>query len=58
MQRWLAAHGQPHDVVIGVARHTDSVTAHAWVDAGGESSDRAYTELHRLPPPMHETNGR
>jgi hypothetical protein len=51
MQRWLVAHGQPHDVVIGVARRAGNVTAHAWVDGGTESSDKAYTELHRLPPP-------
>jgi hypothetical protein len=51
MQRWLVAHGQPHDVVIGVARHDDTVMAHAWVDGGGEPSGETYTELHRLPPP-------
>jgi hypothetical protein len=51
MQRWLLAHGQPHDVVIGVARQDDTVMAHAWVEGGGDASEETYTELHRLPPP-------
>jgi hypothetical protein len=55
MQRWLLAHGQPHDVVIGVARQDDTVMAHAWVDGGGEPGEQTYTELHRLPPPAGAT---
>jgi hypothetical protein len=47
LQRWLAAHGSPHDVVIGVTAPTNGFTAHAWLD--GEDDARRYAELTRLP---------
>jgi hypothetical protein len=50
LQRWLAAHGRPHDVVVGVARREGSVTAHAWLDFESESSGHDFGELLRLPP--------
>lgn len=47
LQRWLAAHGSPHDVVIGVTAPADGFAAHAWLD--GEDDARWYVELTRLP---------
>jgi Transglutaminase-like superfamily len=47
LQRWLADHGRPLDVVIGV-KHDDVVRAHAWLEP--EDND-GYVDLHRLAPP-------
>ncbi|WP_041794870.1 lasso peptide biosynthesis B2 protein [Modestobacter italicus] len=51
LQTWLAAHGVPCEVVVGVAPTADGVAAHAWLDveAGDETALR-YVELHRLAP--------
>jgi hypothetical protein len=49
LQRWLAAHDRPHDVIIGVARPDDGFAAHAWLDF--ENASQPYAEVHRLPPP-------
>jgi Transglutaminase-like superfamily len=46
LQRWLAAHGDPRDVVIGTTG-TSAFEAHAWLE--GEDAGH-YTELTRLPP--------
>jgi Transglutaminase-like superfamily len=46
LQRWLAAHGDLRDVVIGTTGAT-AFEAHAWLD--GEEAER-FTELTRLPP--------
>jgi hypothetical protein len=51
LQRWLAAHGQPHDVVIGVAPGGERIDAHAWVEGTQDAGLESYVELHRLPPP-------
>jgi Transglutaminase-like superfamily len=51
LQCWLAAHGQPHDVVIGVAPGGGGIDAHAWVEGTQDTGLEAYVELHRLPPP-------
>jgi hypothetical protein len=32
LQRWLSAHGAPHEVLIGVAGGTNQIAAHAWID--------------------------
>ncbi|WP_369140378.1 lasso peptide biosynthesis B2 protein [Modestobacter versicolor] len=51
LQAWLAAHGVPCEVVIGVARDDDGVRAHAWLDIeGGDVLARQYREIHRLAP--------
>ncbi|MGH9222917.1 MAG: lasso peptide biosynthesis B2 protein [Acidimicrobiales bacterium] len=52
LQAWLAAHGERHDIVIGVAAPGGDFQAHAWLD-GLEPADSAgpYRELTRLPPP-------
>ena len=52
MQAWLAAQGEPHDVVVGVTRTSAGFDAHAWVDLPRATPDAAkYEELVRLPPP-------
>jgi hypothetical protein len=48
LQRWLAAHGDPRDVVIGTTGAAD-FEAHAWLD-GEEAGTARFTELTRLPP--------
>jgi transglutaminase superfamily protein len=49
LQRWYAAHGRPHDVVIGVIGSSETFEAHAWLD--GEDPGRTYRELSRVPAP-------
>lgn len=52
LQRWLAAQGQPHDVVVGVARTGGDFSAHAWLDIQANASEaEGYHELLRLPAP-------
>ena len=51
-QTWLAYHGKPRDVVIGVPLGgMQSGPAHAWVDGTDAVSPTKYQELHRLAPP-------
>ena len=49
-QGWFAAHGELHDVVIGVAGPAAAFRAHAWLDDDPASERVGYTELTRLPP--------
>lgn len=50
-QAWLAAQGVPCEVVVGVARTSFDVTAHAWLDIEGHSAVAGgYREIHRLGP--------
>jgi Transglutaminase-like superfamily len=46
LQRWLAARGEPRDVVIGVTAPSD-FRAHAWLE--GESGP-GFTEISRVRP--------
>jgi hypothetical protein len=48
LQRWHAEHGQPLDVVIGVAGASEGFRAHAWLDGRAESD--GFSELKRLSP--------
>ncbi|WP_233491204.1 lasso peptide biosynthesis B2 protein [Blastococcus sp. TBT05-19] len=51
LQTWLAAHGVPCEIIIGVAKEGAEVKAHAWLDIeAGDHVARKYTELHRLAP--------
>jgi len=48
-RRWLAAHGQPRDIVIGVPPGgLGDAPAHAWVDGTDPRSAADYLELYRL----------
>lgn len=50
MQRWLAAHGEPHDVIVGVTKSGGDFSAHAWLDTeAGEAEGEGFDELLRLP---------
>jgi transglutaminase superfamily protein len=49
LQRWLTTRSQPADVVIGVARGSDTYHAHAWLDGAPEGE--GFHELVRLPAP-------
>lgn len=46
-QRWLAAHGEPRAVVVGVSAPSE-FTAHAWLE--GEPVMAEYHEIARLAP--------
>ena len=48
LQRWLAAHGDARDVVIGTTG-VAGFKAHAWLDGDEEGAAR-FVELSRLPP--------
>ena len=50
IQSWLAAHGTPRDVVIGVRRGFEGYGAHAWVDGSEPDSVVEFAELHRISP--------
>ena len=47
LQRWLAARGDPRDVVIGVTAPDADFRAHAWLD--GESPHE-FREIARVAP--------
>ena len=49
LQAWLAAQGDPRDVVIGVASPASGFAAHAWVDGEPDRVSRGFDELTRLP---------
>ncbi len=51
LQRWRAAHGDRHDVVVGVSGTREDFKAHAWLDderPAAEAGD--FRELVRLHP--------
>ena len=49
LQRWLAAHGEARDIVIGTTG-VEGFAAHAWLDGDSGESAR-FVELARLPAP-------
>jgi Transglutaminase-like superfamily len=49
MQRWLAAHGDARDVVIGTTG-VAGFAAHAWLEGDPDGTAR-FVELARLPAP-------
>lgn len=49
LQGWLAAQGDPRDVVIGVNNPREQFMAHAWVDGEPSCHQETYRELVRLP---------
>jgi hypothetical protein len=48
LQRWLAAHGDPRDVIIGVLAPAAGFGAHAWLE--GERPSSPFRELTRVAP--------
>ena len=46
LQRWLAAHGDRRDVVIGVTAPGGEFAAHAWLE--GEPQTETFRELRRV----------
>jgi hypothetical protein len=49
LQRWLAAHGEQHTVVVGVSAPQD-FQAHAWLDGERLPAGAGYHEIARLAP--------
>jgi hypothetical protein len=47
-QSWLAQHGVPRDLVIGVTAPGD-FQAHAWLEGDDTTEHRGYAELIRVP---------
>ena len=51
LQRWLAAHGDPRDVVVGTEGGArTSFTAHAWLEGEPQPDGHNYVEMIRLAP--------
>ena len=50
LQRWLAAHGERRDVVVGVAGSLDNFRAHAWIEGEPDSHPTEFTEITRFRP--------
>jgi hypothetical protein len=48
LQRWLAAHGDQRDVIIGVLAPAEGFGAHAWLE--GETPSSPFQELTRVVP--------
>lgn len=49
LQRWHAAHGNPREIVIGVAGTGDSFQAHAWLEDEEDEHERErFRELRRV----------
>jgi hypothetical protein len=49
-QRWLAAHGQPLEVAIGVTSPAAGFAAHAWLVGEDDPVAGGFHELTRLQP--------
>jgi hypothetical protein len=49
LQHWRAAHGEPRDIIVGVAGTADAFRAHAWLEDEADGQDlEAYRELRRV----------
>jgi len=49
-QRWLAAHGEPRAIAIGVTAPSQGFTAHAWLVGEEDAQAPVFHELTRLEP--------
>jgi hypothetical protein len=49
-QRWLAAHGDPRPIAIGVTAPSDGFQAHAWLVGEDDPLAPGFQELTRLEP--------
>lgn len=53
LQTWLAAHGQPVDIVVGVKSEGGTMTAHAWLDGNAEVDGTVgFQPITRIYPPV------
>lgn len=53
LQTWLAAHGHPVDIVVGVKAEGGTMTAHAWIDRSAEvDSEVGFQPITRIRPPI------
>jgi hypothetical protein len=50
LQKWLAAHGEPRDVVIGVRAGDGPFRAHAWIDGEAYRNPEPFVEMQRVAP--------
>lgn len=50
LQRWLAAGGDPRDVVIGITAPGEDFGAHAWLAGDPVATTGTFRELRRLRP--------
>jgi transglutaminase superfamily protein len=51
LQRWRAAHGDPHDVIVGVRGRGRDFRAHAWLDDERQPEQLdPFRELRRVTP--------
>jgi hypothetical protein len=51
VQRWLVAHGNRHEVAVGVAGGADAVDAHAWIlGYDGDEPTEGYSVLTCVAP--------
>lgn len=49
LQRWHAAHGDPRDIVVGVAGTGDAFRAHAWLEHEADEHElETFRELRRV----------
>src|SRR5262249_35821481 len=49
-QSWLAAHGDPREVAIGITAPSQGFAAHAWVVDLDDPTDGTFREITRLRP--------
>lgn len=49
-QRWLSAHGQPREIIIGVTAPSTGFAAHAWLEGDDDPGVVTFHELTRLAP--------
>lgn len=51
VQRWLAAHGRPVDIAVGVGTQDNAFAAHAWLPGFDRPSNGAgFREITRIAP--------
>ena len=55
LQSWLAAHGEPRDLIVGVRRPGEEFGAHAWLDGEPPHGEGPFEELLRRPAPSADS---
>ena len=54
LQAWLDAHGEPHDLIVGVKSPGEAFGAHAWLEGEEPHGEEPFHELLRRPAPSAE----